>query len=176
MGRLAWGPGARVVGGRPRRDRGRHRRRPRSGKSSTRSSADLSARRGRRAADRGVRRRHRLPHPEGLRLRHGPAQRLRHGRPAGWKTPILGKPKPVKVIQDGRVRGRTKLYPTGTWELKSLLAWSLKTSIEAGYAVRLQGRGHWSKAEDEAWAQQITAEVLREEKNTEDGRWTAGGR
>ena len=95
------------------------------------------------------------------------------GRP-GWKAPILAKPKIVKVIQDGRVRGRTKLYPSGTWELKSLLHWSLKLSVEAGYAVRVEGRGHWSRAEDEGWAQQITAEVLKEEKDPKSGetkRW-----
>lgn len=95
---------------------------------------------------------------------------------AGWKTPILGKATIVKVIQNGRVIGRTKLWPTGTWELKSELAWSLKASTEAGYAVRVQGRGHWSLAEDEAWAQQITAEYLREEKNKKTGlidRWWA---
>lgn len=95
------------------------------------------------------------------------------GRP-GWKIPMLGKGKVVKVIQNGRKVGSVKLWPTGTWELKSLLAWSLKRSTEAGYNVRLQGRGHWSRAEDENWAQQITAEALHEEKNEKTGqvdRW-----
>ncbi len=95
------------------------------------------------------------------------------GRP-DWKTPIIGRPKPVKRIQNGRVVGRVRLFPTGTWELKSLLAWSLKLSIESGYGTRVQGRGHWSKAEDEAWAQQMTGEVLYEEKNAKTGqtdRW-----
>lgn len=95
------------------------------------------------------------------------------GRP-GWKLPALGKPKAVKVIENGRVRGRVKLWPTGTWELKSLLYWSLKISIEAGYQVPLQGRGHWSMREDEAWSQQITAEGLAEEKDKKSGefkRW-----
>lgn len=95
------------------------------------------------------------------------------GRP-GWKVPILGKPKMVKVIEHGRSRGRVKLWPTGTWELKAMLAWSLKLSTEAGYQIRQQGRGHWSKAEDEAWAQQITAEGLVEEANERTGaieRW-----
>lgn len=95
------------------------------------------------------------------------------GRP-GWKLPAIGKPKAVKVIENGRVRGRVKLWPTGTWELKALLNWSLKISIEAGYQVALQGRGHWSKHEDEAWAQQITAEGLAEEKDDRTGemkRW-----
>ncbi len=91
------------------------------------------------------------------------------GRP-GWKIPILGKPKMVKVVQSGRLSGRVKLWPSGTWETKSLLAWSLKTSIEAGYAVRLQGRGHWSRAEDENWCQQITAEHLIEERNAKTGQ------
>lgn len=95
------------------------------------------------------------------------------GRP-GWTAPLIGKPKPVRVVRGGRVVGRVRLWPTGTWPLKSLLAWSLKTSIEAGYAVRQQGRGHWSKVEDEAWCQQITAETLHEEKNPKTGdmdRW-----
>ena len=95
------------------------------------------------------------------------------GRP-GWKIPILGKAKPVKVVEQGRVKGRVKLWPSGTWELKAMLAWSLKLSTEAGYAVRQQGRGHWSMAEDEAWAQQITAEGLAEETDDRTGeikRW-----
>lgn len=95
------------------------------------------------------------------------------GQP-GWKKPYLGKPTMQKVIVDGRVRGRVKLWPSGTWELKSLLAWSLKISIEAGYCIPLQGRGHWTQREDEAWAQQITAEGLAEEKDkrtAEIKRW-----
>ena len=95
------------------------------------------------------------------------------GRP-GWKLPIIGKPTMQKVIERGRTKGRVKLWPTGTWELKSMLAWSLKLSTEAGYQVRLQGRGHWTMAEGEAWAQQITAEGLVEEANERTGvieRW-----
>lgn len=95
------------------------------------------------------------------------------GRP-GWKHPILGKPSAVKVIEGGRVKGRVKLWPLGTFELKAMLAWSLKISVEAGYARRLQGRGHWSLREDEAWCQQITAEGLAEEKDRRTGdlkRW-----
>jgi len=91
-----------------------------------------------------------------------------------WKTPILGKPKVVRRIQNKRVVGRIKLYPTGTWELKSLLAWSLKLSLESGPHARVQGRGHWSKDEGQAWCQQITAEVLCEEKDEKTGeteRW-----
>lgn len=95
------------------------------------------------------------------------------GQP-GWKKPVFGKGKPQKVVENGRVKGRVKLYPTGTWELKSLLMWSLKVSLEAGYQVPLQGRGHWSRREDEAWAMQITAEGLAEEKDKRTGdtkRW-----
>ncbi len=93
---------------------------------------------------------------------------------AGWKKPALGKPKAVKVIEGGRVKGRVRLYPTGTWELKALLAWSLKISVEAKYATPMSGRGHWSRREDEAWAMQITAEGLAEEKDKKTGdtkRW-----
>lgn len=86
------------------------------------------------------------------------------GRP-DWKTPVIGKAKPQRVIQNGRPVGRVKLFPTGTWELKSLLAWSIKLSIEAGHGIRVQGRGHWSKAEDEAWCQEMTSESLVEEEN-----------
>ncbi|PZO07641.1 MAG: hypothetical protein DCF29_03840 [Alphaproteobacteria bacterium] len=95
------------------------------------------------------------------------------GQP-GWKKPAIGKPKAVKVIEDGRTKGRVKLWPTGTWELKALLAWSLKISVEAGYQVPMEGRGHWSRREDEAWCQQITAEGLAEEvdkRSSEIKRW-----
>ena len=90
------------------------------------------------------------------------------GRP-GWKLPLFGKPSMQKVIERGRVKGRVKLWPTGTWELKSMLSWSLTLSIEAGYAIRQQGRGHWTLSEDEAWAQQITAEGLIEETDKRTG-------
>jgi phage terminase large subunit GpA-like protein len=93
---------------------------------------------------------------------------------AGWKKPIFGKGKAQKIIEHGRVKGRVKVHPTGTWELKSLLMWSLKISVEAGYQTPLQGRGHWSKREDEAWALQITAEGLAEEEDkrtNEIKRW-----
>lgn len=95
------------------------------------------------------------------------------GRP-GWRVPILGKPTPVKVVENGRTKGRVKLWPSGTWELKAMLAWSLKISTEAGYTARLQGRGHWSLNEGESWAKQITAEGLAEEKDKNTGetkRW-----
>lgn len=93
---------------------------------------------------------------------------------SGWKLPILGKPTAQKVIENGRVRGRVKLWPSGTWELKAMLAWSLKITTEIGYLTRLQGRGHWTLAEGENWARQITAEGLAEEKDDRTGemkRW-----
>lgn len=85
------------------------------------------------------------------------------GRP-DWKTPVIGKPTRQRVIQNGKVVGQIKLYPTGTWELKSLLSWSIACSITAGYGNRLQGRGHWSRAEDESWCQEMTSEALVEEE------------
>lgn len=95
------------------------------------------------------------------------------GRP-GWNLPILGKPKAVKVVENGRTRGRVKLWPVGTWEMKAALMWSLSISIEAKYAAPLQGRGHWSTREDEAWCQQITSETLAEDTDPKSGelrRW-----
>lgn len=95
------------------------------------------------------------------------------GRP-GWKEPALGKPKAVKVIENGRTKGRVKLWPVGTWELKATMMWSLTISVEAGYTTPLQGRGHWSNREDEAWCQQITAESLAEDTDPKSGelrRW-----
>ena len=95
------------------------------------------------------------------------------GRP-GWKLPALGKPTMVKVIENGRTKGRVKLWPVGTFELKTALMWSLNLSVENGYQGALQGRGHWSRREDEAWCQQITAETLVEEADEKSGetkRW-----
>lgn len=91
------------------------------------------------------------------------------GRP-DWKTPYLGKARAQRIIENGRVCGRVKLWPTGTWQLKSLLSWSLKRSIEAGYTTALQGRGHWSMSEDEEWCRQITAEILAEETDEKSGK------
>jgi phage terminase large subunit GpA-like protein len=93
---------------------------------------------------------------------------------ADWDTPYFGRPKPQRIVQNGRVVGRVRLYPVGTWGLKSLLAWSLSVSLEAKYGNRAQGRGHWSESEDEVWCQQMTSEALCEEKNAKTGatvRW-----
>lgn len=93
---------------------------------------------------------------------------------ANWDTPYFGRPKPQKIVQNGRVVGRIKLYPVGTWGLKSALAYSLTLSVEAGYGTRASGRGHWSESEDEAWCQQMTSEALCEEKSKKTGepiRW-----
>ena len=46
--------------------------------------------------------------------------------------------------------------------------------MDAGYQTPHSGRGHWSRREDEAWAEQITAEGLAEEKDKKTGelkRW-----
>lgn len=106
-----------------------------------------------------------------LFTRGRPSTYAMDGRP-GWGLPFLGRPKRQRIVQNGRVVGVVKLYPSGTWPLKSTLAWSLKQSIEAGYNVPLQGRGHWPKHEGEAYCQEITAEVLTETEDKKTGQIT----
>lgn len=93
------------------------------------------------------------------------------GRP-GWGRPFIAKGKMIKVTRDGRSVGQVRLYPTGTWPLKSALSASLQLSIAAGFSVPQQGRGHWSKQEDDSWCQQMTAEVLEEIEDKSTGQVT----
>lgn len=91
------------------------------------------------------------------------------GRP-GWGRPFIAKGKMVKVTREGRSVGQVRLYPTGTWPLKSALSASLQLSIQAGFSVPQEGRGHWSKQEDDSWCQQVTAEILEEVENKATGQ------
>lgn len=90
-----------------------------------------------------------------------PTARALDGRP-GWNLPYLGKPKRVKAKLDGRMVGSTLLYPTGTWSLKSELAYSLRCAIEKGLDVGAPGRGHFHYGVDHAYVRELVAEALVE--------------
>jgi phage terminase large subunit GpA-like protein len=91
-----------------------------------------------------------------------PTARALDGLP-GWTRPYLGKPKRVKARLDGRIVGSTLLYPTGTWSLKSELAYSLGQAIEKGVGIRSPGRGHFSRSVDHAYVRELVAEAVVEE-------------
>lgn len=91
-----------------------------------------------------------------------PTARALDGLP-GWHRPYLGKPKRVKARLDGRIVGSTMLYPTGTWSLKSELAYSLAQAIDKGVGVRSPGRGHFPRSVDHAYVRELVAEAIVEE-------------
>jgi len=91
-----------------------------------------------------------------------PTARALDGLP-GWTRPYLGKPKRVKARLDGRIVGSTLLYPTGTWSLKSELAYSLGQAIEKGVGIRSPGRGHFPRSVDHAYVRELVAESVVEE-------------
>jgi phage terminase large subunit GpA-like protein len=91
-----------------------------------------------------------------------PTARALDGR-AGWNLQPLGNPKKVKAKLDGRLVAKTLLYPTGTWNLKSELHYSLRLMIEKGAGYRCGGRGHFHKAIDQDYVRELVAEVLTEE-------------
>lgn len=91
-----------------------------------------------------------------------PTARAMDGRP-GWSFPYLGTPKRVKAKLDGRIVGKTMLYPTGTWPLKSELQYSLRAAIEKGVGVRSGGRGHFHQGVDQDYVRELVAETLSEE-------------
>jgi phage terminase large subunit GpA-like protein len=81
----------------------------------------------------------------------------------GWNMPLIARPKPIKIKIDGRLLGKTLLYPTGTWPAKAELQYSLKKALEVGLNVRAAGRGHWPESCDEDYLREMTAEVLVED-------------
>lgn len=80
----------------------------------------------------------------------------------GWGLPAIGTPKLVDIDLDGRrVKQGCKLWPIGTWSLKSSLYADLhKPGIRSGAAVDPPGYCHFGDWVDEGYFRQITAERL----------------
>ncbi|MEX2648156.1 MAG: terminase gpA endonuclease subunit [Alphaproteobacteria bacterium] len=80
----------------------------------------------------------------------------------GWKMPALGLPSVKDITFEGRRVGAVKLWPVGTWDLKSEVYGALALTL-AGFADdgRLApGAFHLHEAIDKEWIEQATAERL----------------
>lgn len=93
-----------------------------------------------------------------------PTARALDGLP-GWYRPYLGRPKRVKARLDGKIIGSTLLYPTGTWSLKTELAYSLHQAIEWGQGVPHPGRGHFPRWVSQEYVRELVAEHVVEESS-----------
>ncbi|HRE45620.1 MAG TPA: phage terminase large subunit family protein, partial [Terricaulis sp.] len=100
-----------------------------------------------------------------------PTARALDGLP-GWNRPYIGKPKRVKAKLDGKIVGSTMLYPTGTWSLKSELAYSLRLAIEKGVVLdqdglqhgnNAPGRAHFPRWVDQDYTRELVAEHVVED-------------
>lgn len=80
----------------------------------------------------------------------------------GWSAPAIGTPKPVDIDLDGKkVRQGCKLWPVGTWSIKSSFYSDLhKVGIRSGELTDPDGYCHFGMWLDEAYFKQITAEHL----------------
>jgi phage terminase large subunit GpA-like protein len=93
-----------------------------------------------------------------------PTARALDGLP-GWNRPYIGKPKRVKARLDGKIVGSTLLYPTGTWSLKSELAYSLRLAIDKGVDMPAPGRAHFPRWVTQDFVRELVAEHVVEESS-----------
>jgi phage terminase large subunit GpA-like protein len=83
----------------------------------------------------------------------------------GWNRPPIGTASLVDIDLGGRkVRKGGRVWPVGTWPLKSAFYSDLaKTGIAGGAAEDPAGYCHFGKWQDEAYFRQITAEYLTDD-------------
>jgi phage terminase large subunit GpA-like protein len=82
----------------------------------------------------------------------------------GWSAPAIGTPSLQDIDMDGKkIRQGAKLWPVGTWSLKSTFFTNLhKLGIRSGEAIDPPGYCHFGDWIDEAYFKQITGEHLRD--------------
>ena len=98
--------------------------------------------------------------------RHAALERLYalDGRP-GWKLPPLGTPSKRAVDFEGRKIGAVRLWPVGTYDMKSALYDALRKTIEGpGEDGRWKaGAAHFNEASDREYFKQLTAEFVADQ-------------
>ena len=83
----------------------------------------------------------------------------------GWNRPAIGTPSLVDIDLGGRkVRKGGRVWPVGTWPLKSAFySEAAKTGIAGGATEDPPGYCHFAKWQDETYFRQITAEYLTDD-------------
>ncbi|SHE67613.1 Phage terminase, large subunit GpA [Kaistia soli DSM 19436] len=83
----------------------------------------------------------------------------------GWNRPAIGTPTDVAITLKGvKIKGRSRLWPVGTWSLKAEFYANLrKDGRKAGQEIDPPGYCHFGEHNDLGYFKQITAEYLAEQ-------------
>ena len=100
-----------------------------------------------------------------------PEVRALDGRP-GWRLPPIGTPVTKDVDWQGQRIGVVRLYPVGTWDMKSELAAALRiTEHGPGAEGWPPGALRFNEQVDRAWLDQLLAEQCVENPRDGTRRW-----
>jgi len=90
----------------------------------------------------------------------------------GWKLPPLGTPKTIDVDWQGRKLGAVRLWPVGTWDLKSELASALRlTELGPGPDGWPPGAIRFNEIVDRGWLDELLSEHCLVDPRTGARRW-----
>lgn len=100
-----------------------------------------------------------------------PEVRALDGRP-GWRLPAIGTPVTRDVDWQGQKIGAVRLWPVGTWDLKSELAGALRLTEQGpGAEGWPPGALRYGQNVDLAWLEEMLAEQLVENPRTGARAW-----
>lgn len=90
----------------------------------------------------------------------------------GWRLPPLGTPKTVDVDWAGKKIGAVRLWPVGTWDIKSELASALRlTEMGPGPDGWPHGALRYNEQVDRAWLDELLSEHCAVNPRTGVRRW-----
>lgn len=90
----------------------------------------------------------------------------------GWKLPPIGTPKTIDVDWQGRKLGAVRLWPVGTWDLKSELASALRlTELGPGPDGWPPGAIRFNEIVDRGWLDELLSEHCLVDPRTGARRW-----
>jgi phage terminase large subunit GpA-like protein len=107
--------------------------------------------------------------------RHAPATapevRALDGK-AGWRLPAIGTPVTRDIDWQGQKIGSVRLWPVGTWDMKSELATALRLTEQGpGPEGWPPGALRFNEQVDRAWLDQLLAEQCAENPRTGRREW-----
>lgn len=100
-----------------------------------------------------------------------PEVRALDGRPK-WRLPAIGTPSTRDVDWNGQKIGAVRLWPVGTWDMKSELATALRLTEQGpGPEGWPPGALRFNEMADRNWLEQLLAEQCRENPRTGERYW-----
>lgn len=100
-----------------------------------------------------------------------PEVRALDGRPK-WRLPAIGTPSTRDVDWNGQKVGAVRLWPVGTWDMKSELATALRLTEQGpGPEGWPPGALRFNEMADRNWLDQLLAEQCRENPRTGERYW-----